>query len=180
MMKNFSTFNPEAQEWMEKGYSASETLLAGVLEKVGEAVKGEGTHKLFAAMMLAAAPLKYMATAIANGEEAEDKIKVAGKETMLIAALAVARCMIPVPGQFDQLVSNFTPRNFLAAVETASQIAGRDLKPMLDANMLAEYQRGCDEENLTLGYWDYIDDIVPNFDNFGEDIAKFAKNFTEH
>lgn len=175
-----STFDADVEELATRGYHTTELLLHKVLTAVNEKVPHECTHKLYAALLMAAAPLKYMATLIAHGENSEDKYEAAGKETMLVAALLTARVVFPSKDG-ETIEVNFTPRNIIAAIQAAEKVAEKDLSPFLDMRMVEEYKGGAAQSGeSTFGYWDYLHDVGPNFDNFGEDISKFATNKTKH
>lgn len=180
----YSTFNKQVEEITTHAYHAAELMLYKTLAQVEQEVPGEATNKIYAAILLAASPLKFMATLMAKGVDAQTKHENSGKETMLVAALIVARTAFPSKASdgSEALEVNFTPRNVLAAIEAANKIAGRDLNEYLDHRMIDEYKDGTEKSGMTsLGYWDYLDDNGPEFADLSEELSAFAKaNKTRH
>jgi len=165
-------FNEKVSTIGEAGYHLAEQSLSQTLFEVNR-VSQDPTHLLYASILYAGASLRFISSLIANGDGREKQHK-ANKETMLTAALMAARIIQP---KDDGIESDFSARNIVAAIELAKTISKReDFDSLFDQNMLKTYRETVHERGLSLGYWDYLEDVGPTFDGF--DIA--LKSFTKH
>jgi hypothetical protein len=167
-------FNEQAQSICCTAYHVGEQLARTTVDTVSQIEPLDGTHALFAAITTAGGPLKTLAEILAPGERGDDQNGKGNKELMLVAALVTARVMIP---NETGIKIDFSSRNVMAAIEVASKVAGYDIKPFVNRCLLDHYQGYLRQhEDLTMGYWDYLDNVGPDFDDFSEDIS----NFTRH
>lgn len=169
-------FNPVIEQIATNGYHRGSKALFQVLTEIHE-VDGNGTNYLYAACMAAAPALDYIAKAIANGGEDERdnghiKARNANKETALVAGLLLARCIKPTE---NGITMDFSPRNVMAAVEAAKLVSGdAEIEKHISPPLLRQYGSYVKEENQTLGYWDYLDGVGPDFSEFGANIVSFS------
>jgi len=165
-------FHPQAEQVCIEGFGYAETLCQATTAKVQEIVPKDGTQILMGALAVAGGALKTLSELIAAGTDGDVITGKANKETALVAALLVARIAMP---HKKGLQVDFSPRNFTAAVKAAEKIAGKDLSKYLNKGMVDFFAKAV-ERDMTLGYWDYLKDVGPEFDNFSGQITNFTKH----
>lgn len=162
----------------ERLYSIVDASLCSTLQDlVQNQAQKDRTSALYTAVMAAAAPLAFISRLIAQPDEGEDNTaQITHKELPLIAGLILGRV---IQLQTDHIKIDFNGRNILAAVEAASKVAGYDVKPFVQPQMIECYQSGMVEDGKdTLGYWDYLPQVTPDFNEFAKDLKDFG-NFSK-
>jgi len=160
-------FTQDAQDTCKLAFQAVEVLVQKVVIDVTEKEGShDGSHALFAAISCIGGGLKVLAELISAD-------KNGNKETALAAALITARIMIPSK---DGVALDFTPRNVIAGIEAAGQVAGFDIKPYLVPRLVQTYQGFVTERGQSTGYWDDLKDVGPDFG----DLAEGLRSVTRH
>jgi len=174
MIEHNQPFDSKVQEIASRAFVSAEITLMQHLQAVHDLGDKNGTTMVYVATVHAGAALQYLARAIAAGDTSEEKNDHPTKESMLVAALMCGRVIIP---QREGIQVDFSARNVIAAVEAAKVVANNPyIENLLDSRMLASYKEAVQEKELTLGYWDYLKDVGPSFDDFSDKIV----NFTRH
>ncbi len=165
-------FSEKVVDIAQNGFQQSEVLLAHTLYSIRDHGEGECSHLLYGAILHIAGGMKFIASVISKGK-GEEKIATVNKECMLAAGLIAARC-VQVTKQGIAL--DFSPRNVLAAITAANKIAcEEDFERHFDQAMMDCYKQGTAERGMTYdNYWDYLDHVTPDFDDFAEELSTYT------
>lgn len=159
-----NTFDPRVSMLGHALIRASDDMLSNALTVADGIEPGEGSSKMLLAVMALAAPLQFIAGAIAKTPEGKQKTDGINKETMLIAGLIAGRC-VQAAGEIGRI--DFSSRNILAAIDAAAKVVGKDMSQYCDPDMIKTYKKGLAEKGQEdLGYWSYLQDVGPSFEGF--------------
>ena len=165
-------FNPEVEDFAKQSFSAAEVIGRGIAGRVQEMEPLDGSHAILALAAGAAGILRVLADMICVGRPGQDMTNKAGREAQLVAALLTARVFTPIEKGCSV---DYTPRNILAAIEAAGKLADKDLKPFINQHLIAAYSKFVEKEKLTLGYWDYLPEVGPDFSDLGDNLVNFVE-----
>lgn len=169
--------HPKAFDMGNDVFNASERLCAIAAHNISELSPNNGSYGIYGALAAVGGALKTLAELISDGVDGETVHGQATKESMLVAALLAARTFVPWKNETGNgVVLDFSGRNLLASIEAANKLAGFDLCGSLNQHMLRAYRAGYEKDPKTLGYWDYVPDVGPQFDGMSESL----KSFTRH
>jgi hypothetical protein len=167
----------EASDLGNQIFNAAERLSCLAVRDICEINPDDGTYGIYGALAAVGGTLKTLAELISDAAEGELIHGKATKESMLVAALLAARTFFPWKNdEANGVILDFSARNLFASIEAANKIADADLTGFLNQNMLESYRRGYEKRPQTLGYWDYVPDVGPQFEGMSEDL----KNITRH
>lgn len=172
-----STFPKFVQENGEELGQIVEATTCAYLNKLIEFQQEQGgldrTGAIYTALMAMSWPLQFLSRTIAEPKEGETDTQTAsGKELSLVAGLIIGRVF---QIREDRVTMDFSCRHILAAIEAASTIAGYDVKPLINQGMIKSYTEGAEKNGKTsLGYWDYLPQAVPSFDEFAEQLRNVS------
>lgn len=157
-------------------FHKAEMLATMAANKIGEETQ-DGTQAIYVTMAAVGGTLKILAELISAGKEGDSVHGMANKESMLVAGLYAARTFIPWKRVDDHgVILDFNSRNFIASVEAACTIAGKDIKPYLNQHLLTTFGLAVQKSKQSTGYWDYVPDVGPQFDGMVEALT----NLTRH
>jgi hypothetical protein len=173
-IEHFQTFPARIEDVANDTFQKAEADLIARLTEAYSISGDSATAMIYIASLHAAAGLNYLSRAMATGDTPEAKCANASKETMLVAGLMAARVSIPNDVGVDV---SFSPRQVIAAIEAAKLISGNnDIDKFLDSNMLECFREGCQQRNLTYGYWDYLEETGPSFDGMSASISSYTRH----
>ena len=169
--------HPKASDMGNEIFNASERLAAISSHQISALSPNDGSYGIYGALAAVGGALKTLAELISEGVEGETVHGQATKESMLVAALLAARTFIPWKNETGNgVVLDFCGRNLLASIEAANKLAGTDLCGSLNQSMLRAYRAGHEKNPQSLGYWDCVPDVGPQFEGMSESL----KSFTRH
>lgn len=166
-------WHPAAEAMCHSSFETTEKITLMTVQNVQKIVPEDGTQALVAAISTAGGAVKVVADMIAAGEDGDDINGKARKETMLVAALLIARIMVPGEGHCK---IHFSPAAFMASIEAAKRVVNQDLSSFLNNHMVEIYGKTSKALGETLGYWDHISDVGPQFEGFSEALTGFTKH----
>ena len=170
--------HPKASDLGNQIFNASEKIGLLATRDLCELNPNDGSYGIYGALAAVGGALKHLAELISDGKEGENINGMATKESMLVAALLAARTFIPwrQDEENNGVILDFSGRNLLASLEAASKVAGTDLCGSLNQHMLKAYRNGYAKREQTLGYWDYVPDVGPNFEGMNEALTSFTRH----
>jgi hypothetical protein len=169
-----TSFPPIVLDTATQVHHQVDAMVSAALFKIASGGIRDRTSAMYTALMAAVPAVTFVSRLIAEVPEGEDQSELCSKELVLVAALVLGRIAQP---HKDGTTVDFSSRNVLAAIEAASKIAGYDLRPLCQSQMIKTFSEGIVEENTpSLGYWDYLPEVGPSFDGFADNIV----NFTRH
>jgi len=164
-----SSFPKATQDMGQKVYETTDQLTHAALSHLLMDGVNDRTSAMYVSLMSAAPAVRFVSSLIGK-----ERTRETSKELILVTALILGRMVQP---DGDGVRVDFTPRNVLAAVEAAKKLVDNPaIAELLDPNMVRSFTESVQEKGETLGYWDYLKDVGPSFDGFGDNIV----NFTRH
>ena len=164
-----SPFPKATQELGQTVYNATDKIALAALSHLLSQGVNDRTSAMYVSLMSAVPAVQFVSSLIGK-----ERTRETSKELILVTALILGRMVQP---EGDGLRVDFTSRNVLAAVEAAKKLADNPaIAELLDPNMVESFTKSVEANNQTLGYWDYLEDVGPSFDGFGDNIG----NFTHH
>lgn len=169
--------HPKASDLGADIFHRAELFSTIASKQTGDLAPEDGSYGLYGALAAVGGALKTLAELISDGEEGKTVYGQATKESMLVAALLAARTFIPWKDKDSNgVLLDFSGRNFLAAVEAANKVNETDVWDKLNQHIVKAYREGYVTKNQTLGYWDYVPDIGPQFEGMSEAMTSLTKH----